>query len=365
MGLKQKIIFTVTNDLVTDQRMMRICQSLSHAGFEVTLVGRIKHNSLPLPALSFEAKRLKCVFNSGPLFYAEYNLKLFAFLLRQKVQIISSVDADTLLACSLAKILTQAKLAFDAHEFFEEVPELKNKFIIKKIWHYLQQILLPYTQLRYTVGHTIAKQLEATFNASFKVIYNMPVANAISHNNPQKIILYQGDLNEGRGLELLITSMQHINAECWIVGDGLLYEPLNKLITQLNLGEKVKLLGKKTPDELKEITPQCYAGINILTPDSLSYQLSIANKFFDYVQAGIPVVCAPFENYIYFNRQHEVAVWSEYTEQALTEAIQKLLEDESLYQKLSANCKEAAKNWIWEKQASELIHAYRILATNE
>ena len=42
MGLlKKKIIFTVTNDLVYDRRMIRIGESLGTEGYEVVLVGRV------------------------------------------------------------------------------------------------------------------------------------------------------------------------------------------------------------------------------------------------------------------------------------------------------------------------------------
>ena len=45
---KGKIYCTVTNDLNQDQRMHRICSSMTQMGFDVTLVGRTKSNALPL-----------------------------------------------------------------------------------------------------------------------------------------------------------------------------------------------------------------------------------------------------------------------------------------------------------------------------
>ena len=43
--MKKKIIFTVTNDLVYDRRMMRIGESLVTEGYEILLVGRCLNDS--------------------------------------------------------------------------------------------------------------------------------------------------------------------------------------------------------------------------------------------------------------------------------------------------------------------------------
>ena len=49
----KKLVLTVTNDLNYDQRMIRICTSLVAAGFDVTLVGYILKDSLPLTTKPF------------------------------------------------------------------------------------------------------------------------------------------------------------------------------------------------------------------------------------------------------------------------------------------------------------------------
>ena len=73
----KRIYFTVTNDLTYDQRMHRICTSLAENGYDVTLVGFIKKDSVPLKKEKFRQKRLSCLFKKGKLFYAEYNTRLF------------------------------------------------------------------------------------------------------------------------------------------------------------------------------------------------------------------------------------------------------------------------------------------------
>ena len=42
----KRLVFTVTNDLNYDQRMIRICTSLNNAGYQVLLIGRDSDNPL-------------------------------------------------------------------------------------------------------------------------------------------------------------------------------------------------------------------------------------------------------------------------------------------------------------------------------
>ena len=76
----KKIIISVINDLVTDQRVKKVCSTLQEMGFELLLVGRKLPESLSLER-PYEVKRMKLIFKRGPFFYAEFNFRLFILLL--------------------------------------------------------------------------------------------------------------------------------------------------------------------------------------------------------------------------------------------------------------------------------------------
>jgi len=126
------IIFTVTNDLTYDQRMQRICGTLAANGFTVTLVGRNLPLSIPLESAVYEQKRLFCFFKKGFPFYAEYNLRLFVFLLFAQYDAVCSIDLDTISAGCFATLIRRKKRVFDAHEYFTEVPELVPRPFVTK-----------------------------------------------------------------------------------------------------------------------------------------------------------------------------------------------------------------------------------------
>ena len=61
----KKITVSISSDLTTDQRVIRICTTLQQMGFEVSVIARCFHDSLALDKYTFSAKRLKCFFRKG------------------------------------------------------------------------------------------------------------------------------------------------------------------------------------------------------------------------------------------------------------------------------------------------------------
>ncbi len=225
-----KVVCTVTNDLLQDQRMDRICRSLQAAGYAVTLVGRLKKSSLPLPQRPYAQHRLSVFFQQGKLFYLEYNLRLWWYLRRQAPAIVNSVDVDTLLAAYLAK-RPSTRWVFDAHEYFSETPEVVNRPLVRAIWKGLAAWLIPKTHLRYTVGQALATIFQQQYGLAFGVVRNLPI-NRPATNRPQrpsdptpKIIYYQGMLNEGRGIDTMIEALALLppHFQLHLVGDGDLF----------------------------------------------------------------------------------------------------------------------------------------------
>src|SRR5215467_4706198 len=112
--------------------MNRICSSLATRGFDVVLVGRGLKHSLPLKQESYQQKRIRCWKNKGKLFYFEYNLRLFFFLLFKKMDGICAIDLDTISPCLAISKLKKIPRIYDAHEFFTGLKEVVTRPAIKK-----------------------------------------------------------------------------------------------------------------------------------------------------------------------------------------------------------------------------------------
>jgi glycosyltransferase involved in cell wall biosynthesis len=347
--------------------MHKICGSLSKHGYAVTLIGRELKNSVPLNKKPFEQIRLKCFFNKGKLFYAEYNLRLFLFLLFKKYDAACAIDLDTIAAVYLASAtqLNAPKLIYDAHEFFTEVPEVIRRPTVKKMWMWVERTFVPKFNLTYTVSPALAELFEKKYNIKVGVIMNAPKLqkqNVVAQAKEPFTILYQGALNEGRGLEHLIESMKDIDANLLLAGEGDLSEQLRLKTKQLNLENKVKFLGHVQPDKLREITSAVYIGVNLLENKGLSYYYSLSNKFFDYAHANVPQLCIGFPEYKTLNNEFEIAVLlNDCTVTEIKFALQRILSDKTLYERLQKNCADFSSKYNWQNEEQKLIEMYEQL----
>ena len=370
MTLSKSIYFTVTNDLNQDQRMHRICRSFTKMGYNVCLVGRIKPQSLALPDKPYQQLRIKCTFNKGFLFYAEYNIRLLIFLLfRVNPDIIYSVDADTLAACALAKKIKRKKMIFDSHEYFSEVPEVINRPFVKRIWQIIEKIFIPWADKCITVNQSLADLFTKNYNKPFSPIYNVPPKSDIqTTTNPtnKPYVLYQGMLNRGRGLEVMIEAMPLIShVDLQIIGEGDISEKLKKQANESPAKNRIIFTGWLPPAEIKSITAGATLGINLLDAESKSYYFSLANKFFDYVHACVPSVNMNFPEYRDIINQFEVGILiSKLNKIEIANSINALLKDQPKYVTMKSACRAANEVYNWENEEIKLKKLMKKLSAN-
>lgn len=357
------IVLCVTNDLTFDQRVLRTAASLKEMGAEVTLIGRNWPKGRGGDMKGFKTIRLNCWMNKGPLFYLEFNLRLLFKLLLSKADILVANDADTLLAVGLTSILRSKKWVFDSHEWFTEVPELKGKPLKRRIWHGLQRWLAPKADVRITVGPKLAVRLSNLFRSTFLPIRNLPLRLDIeSVPEKESILLYQGALNEGRGLEALVTAMEKLPSwKLWLVGAGDIEDDIKKRVALLGLNEQVIMYGRVTPDILKDLTLKAKVGVNLLEGDSRNYYFSLANKFFDYAQCAVPVITMNFPEYRHLFESFSTGILIDQVEvNAIVDAVHQM-ENVEAYEEWQSTCLAAAKEWNWNLESNKLKELYRPL----
>lgn len=339
--------------------MIRICTTLFEHGYDVLLVGRKKHASLPLN-FPFKTDRLNCFFQKGKFFYIEYNLRLFFYLLFKKADILCAIDLDAILPNYYVSKWKKIPLVYDAHEYFTEVIEVTNRPKIKKIWEAIEAKVVPHLKYAYTVNTSLARLYKEKYNVDFESIRNISRLTTLSKKtlSEKPYIIYAGALNAGRGLEETIEAMQQCEINLMICGDGNLTEHLKDQVKELNLEHKVIFKGYVQPEELQQLVEGAYAGILVLKNEGLSYYYSLANKFFDYLHAGIPQITTDFPEYKTLNEAYHVAVYAELNPESIAHAINQLVNDHDLYKKLQENALIARQELNWQKESEKLITFY-------
>ncbi|MEP7279997.1 MAG: glycosyltransferase [Bacteroidota bacterium] len=357
----KKICLTVTTDLSYDQRMIRICSSLSAAGYDVLLVGRKKKNSLSPAPQPYQQKRLYTIFEKGKLFYMEYNTRLFFFLLMRQTDLFCAIDLDTILPVWIASLLKRKPRVYDAHELFCEMKEVVTRPAIHRIWKKIEKTCVPRFKHGYTVNQPIADEFRKMYGVDYGIIRNVPFLLPLNPTpSPERFIIYQGSVNEGRSFETLIPAMQWVDAPLLICGDGNFMEQLKDLIKKYSLSSKIVLKGLVQPAELRLLTQKALAGITLFENNGKSNYLSLANRFFDYIHAGIPQLCVDYPAYRKINNQLQIAVVTEdLSAENIARLLNRLISDEPLRSRLRRNCLELREQINWEKEEQGLLLFYK------
>lgn len=363
--LMPRIILTATSDLSYDRRMQRIAGAFAEAGWEVLLLGRRLPSSEPLGQRPFAQKRLNCFFRKGKLFYLEFQTRLFLFLLFNRFDWGWAADLDTILPHWLLGKLRKYSWVYDAHEYFTEVPELQNRILSKRIWSWIARCCIPAADEVFTVGQALAGILSERYGRPFRVLRNvperlLPVPEPRCSLSGRVILLYQGALNAGRGLPILLEAMTDLHeAELWLVGEGDLSSALRQMSEDLGLGDRVKFWGYVMPSDLPGLSLKADIGLDLLDASSLNYFYSLSNKSMDYLQAGLPSLEMDFPEYRLLHQEWGVYyLLSELKPATVVAAVRKLLADGALYERLSKQALRAAEKLHWEAEKAGFLSIF-------
>ena len=169
-------------------------------------------------------------------------------------------------------------------------------------------------------------------------------------------------MNEGRSFETLIPAMKEVDCKLVICGDGNFMQQAQLLVKENNLQQKVIFKGKITPEELRTITSQSYIGVTLFENKGLSNYYSLANRFFDYLHAGIPQLCVDYPVYKEINEQQPVAALvNDISSVNIAFQLNNLLHNEVVYNKLQQNCINVRETLNWQAEEKKLFKFYNNL----
>ena len=328
---RKKVILTVTNDLVLDQRVHKVSTSLTKFGYDVLLVGVKFKNSAPIKR-DYKTKRIRMWFKKTVFFYIEYNIRLFFYLLFKKTDINYSNDTDSLLPNYFVSKLKRKPLVFDAHELFPELPEVINRPFVKKTWRKIEDFVFPKLKYCYTLSQSIADYYNELYGIDMKLVRNFPLKEVSNDNNKinvtrtetRRILLYQGMINVGRGIEFFIDALPYIdNIVFYIVGDGYLMNDIKQKVKDLKVEDKVKFFGKVPFEDLKIFSKQADLGFCFLTKEGLCHYYALPNKLADYIHSGLPLLAVDFPEISRIVKEYNVGdIITDFSPKALAQSME-------------------------------------------
>jgi len=297
------------------------------------------------------------------------HLGLMLAIIKSRPDVVHAHDVNTLPTAWLASIITHSPLVYDAHEISTD-REGYNSF--RSFVGFIERHLMPRAAAIITTTDTRAKFFARAYGVPRPlVLQNRPRYHLIRKSTKIRdelcleknwpIVLYQGGLQQGRGLDLLVEAVVSVpNAYFVFIGGGRMEWHLRNRAEDLGLSPRVFFIPTVSLDDLPYYTASADIGVQPIENTCLNHFSTDSNKLFEYMMAGLPVVATAMPEIRKLVLENSIGIVVDSGNvQALATAIQSLVEDVNKREVLSRNALLAAKKFNWEEQENSLVDLYR------
>ena len=376
----------VLNPFTHDARVMKEAQTLQAHGHQVTV------NALWAPGLLFDdhqpdgirihrtRQRTREGIHIPLLPWLELILKLTGALVRQRPNVCHAHDLNALLASYLGLKLAGARLVYDSHELETGRNTGKRRVPGWKLaaWKRLEGFLARRADGVLTVSPSIASELSRLYGIPEpSVVRNCPMMFtppprgrlrlSAGWSTDSPVVLYQGGLLAGRGLEPLLRAVAQLpEVHLAILGDGPRMPTVQKLVLELGIQDRVFLPGKVAWEILLEYTCEGDLGTCLIENVCRSYYFSLPNKLFEYLMAGVPVLASDFPDLRQVTLEAQAGwVVNPSNPNEIAEALHTMLSDRAKLAEMATNARRAALEiYNWEKESQKLLALYQDISTS-
>ncbi|BCL79500.1 glycosyltransferase family 4 protein [Ktedonobacteria bacterium brp13] len=306
-------------------------------------------------------------------------LRSIPVLLLARADIYHAHVEHAFFATLLAARFWRHRLIFDTPELTLYSPPFSERpFLREQALRFIRWMVM-YSDLHITGSPAYVPVLRSLYgDNNYRVIRHIPPRPFVEETDRMhlherlelapgiRIALYQGYLLPDRGLETLVRSASYLPPDCVIVllgqSFGTMAEDLQELIVSLHVEDRVKILPPVPYDLLLEWIATADIGLLLLPPDySLSIRKCLPNKFFEYLAAGLPILCSELEVVASLVREHEIgAVVTDLVPEQIAQAIQCLLQDREFWRQAHAKVLQLVdtQGLYWELEKWHLLGCY-------
>jgi len=302
------------------------------------------------------------------------HLGLIFQVIKSKPDVVHAHDVNTLPTAWVVSVLTRSPLVYDAHEISTDREGYSS---FRKLVGWVEKRLMPRAVATITTTDVRAKFFARAYGIPRPVVLqNRPNLTRVKGSNRLReelglkeswpIVLYQGGLQQGRGLERLLRVAKHVE-HCYFVfiGGGRLELLLRDLSVELRLSERVFFIPTVALADLPTYTASADIGIQPIENTCLNHFSTDSNKLFEYIMAGLPVIASDFPEIRKVVKNYDVGLLAGQSETELVEVIKMLITQPELIKRFRKNALESADQLSWEDQECKLLDMYaEIFAAN-
>ncbi|WP_240422371.1 glycosyltransferase family 4 protein [Listeria costaricensis] len=266
-----------------------------------------------------------------------------------------------------AKVFRRRKLLYDSHEV-----QTSRTGYNSPLYGISEKIFLRFVDSCIHENHTRAAYIEEKYGFYPEVIHNYPIPATpemsrkiclnqyldISEEEP--ILLYQGGIQTGRGLEKLIAAVPLFERGVVVlIGDGRMKTELEQQVLEAGLTERIRFLPKVPLAELLHYTRNAYLGFQLLNNVCFNHYSASSNKLFEYMMSGVPVIGSDFPEIRQVITQEKIGLVVDSHEPiAIAAGVNQLLASPALREKMHQNCLKARRTYNWNEEKKRFLEIY-------
>lgn len=308
------------------------------------------------------ARRLPLPRGRGPAFFLAADRAVRRVARALPARLCFASDLYVLPALAAAARRYEARLVYDARELYAALDATAGRPLVGQAWDALEHAYARRADAVLTVCDSIADRLAARHGiARPHVFHNAPDHAAVPPRtdalrarlglDDRPVVLYQGLFREGRGLPALLRAAAAVpDVQLVLVGEGALEADLRAVATPL--GGRVRFVPFTPPDALAVLTASADVGVVLIEGLTESLRLSLPNKLFEYLAAGVPVLASPLPEISRVVETFGVGLTADPGDpDALARALARLATDAALRARLAAAAPAAAAAYSWAHAA--------------
>ena len=383
----KKVTMFVWNNFVNDARVLREASALADLDYTVTIIAKKELSEMHLPSgekirkgvvvnrplkLEFPEKITSKIKSSVITKHIPNMLLMFKMIMlgrKYNTDVYHAHDLNTLIQGIVsAKLrLKRKKLIYDSHE----VQTSRTHYSFEKIYR-IEKLLLKFVDKVIVENDTRADYHKDLYKSrptpihNYSELYNIdevkafPLREVYSIPEDTKIVLYQGGMQEGRGLFKLLDAFKNIeNGKLIMLGDGKERQNLLDYHRELKLENKVIFIDRVPYQELRSYTKSADIGIQFLENTNFNHYSASSNKLFEYLMAHVPVIGSDLPEIKRIIEEEQVGlIVQEANTVQLNGAIQILINDDELRTTLKRNTESAKRKYNWENEKRILNNIY-------
>ena len=368
MSSNKKVLITFLGNIDYDTRCHNLYTTLKVNGFDVSFTGFdwLTKNFKPVKG-DITIHKLHKGFLSLS-FYLKFIWQIKLALFSSRASIFFAEDIYTLPFVVIFGKLKRVKIFYDSRELFGYLAGLKERKFVQSFWKTVENFFIKHVDHIITTGSMDSEVLKEMYGVTNTVVLrNVPrfykpaqqtdLRNQLGISKDKKILLYQGVILKGRGIEKIFDILPDMSEFVFvIVGGGEFENYYKNLAVERKIIDQVFFIGKFSQEDLPKLTPSADVGIALIENLSKSYYYALPNKLFEYIMAEVPVVVSNLPQMKEIVHKFNVGfVVDPDNKDELITALKNLTSDEVQYNKFKQNCKIASEELNWENEVSNLL----------